>query len=173
MTQAGTPSPEPFRREHARPEESVRASETKFERERGIDRVEVKGGFATVSVGPLVPPFEQARLDVLRRVAQQGVSVDYLKLDGPRMSFVVSEPDLAALAAGLEGLSFQSRPGRCVVAVHAANMRDEEGLIARTISRIMLTGDEVDHIGDMHDRVIFVLDTETAERVKADLGGDQ
>ncbi len=101
----------------------------------------------------------------------QQVSVDYLKLDGPRMSFVVAESDLQSLATALEGLEHQSRSGRSVVAIHAANMRDEEGLIAKTISQVMLTGDEVDHIGDMHDRVIFVLDAATADRVRLEVGG--
>lgn len=171
MTQPGPPASEPFRRELAQPEESARASETKFERERGIDKVEVKKGFATVYVGPLPARYEAARLEVLGKVAREGVSVDYLKLDGPRMSFVIAEEDQAALARALHGFESTCRPGKCVVAVHAANMRDEEGLIARTISRVMLAGDEVDHIGDMHDRVIFVLEAETAERVVRDLGG--
>jgi aspartokinase len=156
MSKAPEPGTEPFRRELARPEDAASSPETRFERARGIDRVELRSGLATVHVGPLAPPFELARLDVLRRVAGAGVSLDFLKLDGPMLSFVVADGARAAAAAALEGFEHQITAERCVVLAHAANMRDEEGLIARIISRVTSTGAQVDHIGDMHDRVLVV-----------------
>lgn len=165
MSRASEPGTEPFRREHARPEDAATSPETQFERPRGIDRVELRRGYATVHAGPVEPPYETARIGVLRRVAEAGVSVDFLKLDGPRLSFVVAEEASGRAAAALEGVPHRVTPGRCVVLAHAANMRDEEGLIARIISRVTSTGAAVDHIGDMHDRVLVVTGEEDAARV--------
>lgn len=165
MSKAPETGTEPFRRELARPEDAASSPETRFERARGIDRVELRRGLATVHVGPLEPPYESARLDVLRRVAEVGVSLDFLKLDGPMLSFVVADDACAGAAGALAHFEHRITPGRCVVLAHAANMRDEEGLIARIISRVTSTGAQVDHIGDMHDRVLVVTGEDDARVV--------
>lgn len=41
--------------------------------------------------------------------------------------------------------------------VHAVNIRDEEGLIAKIIKAAISTSAHVDHIGDMHDRLLMVV----------------
>ena len=48
-------------------------------------------------------------------------------------------------------------------------MRDEEGLIARVVSEVIGTGVRVDHLGDMHDRVLMVMDDRDADKVKVRL----
>jgi hypothetical protein len=44
-------------------------------------------------------------------------------------------------------------------------MQDEEGLVARIISEVIASGESVDHIGDMHDRLLLVTDSKTGERL--------
>ncbi|HLK14112.1 MAG TPA: hypothetical protein VKT78_04850, partial [Fimbriimonadaceae bacterium] len=52
------------------------------------------------------------------------------------------------------------------VLVHAVNMRDEEGLIARVVQEVIASGARMDHISDMHDRMLVVVHTEDAGPVK-------
>ncbi|MCW5941119.1 MAG: hypothetical protein KIS66_02745 [Fimbriimonadaceae bacterium] len=147
------------------------ASETLFERRRGISRVEVRSGLAQVHVGPLGEPLMARRLDVLRVIAAAGISIDFLKLTQSGLSFIIpaerSEATEATLAA--TDLRYTVRAGRSIVLAHAVNMRDEEGLIARIVRSAIEEGVEVDHIGDMHDRVLMVVPDDAAERLRTSL----
>jgi hypothetical protein len=42
-------------------------------------------------------------------------------------------------------------------------MRDEEGLIARIVEQAIATGTSVEHVGDMHDRLLLVVATEASK----------
>lgn len=158
----------PFRRALADAAESAPVGETQFERPRGVDRVEVKPGYVSVHVD-LASPAD--RLPVLRSVAGQGVSIDFLKLEPNGLSFVVAAGLRDQTVAGLEaiGATFEVRDGRCVVLVHAANMRDEEGLIPRVVSEFIAAGVPMDHLGDMHDRLLVVTTEGAAQRAVASL----
>jgi aspartokinase len=81
------------------------------------------------------------------------------------MSFVAAEADQPALEAALKGTSAEVEGGCCVVIVHAVNMQDEEGLVAKIVSEVIASGENVDHIGDMHDRVLLVASQKTGERL--------
>jgi hypothetical protein len=158
----------PFRRALADAAEAAPVGETQFERPRGVDRVEVKSGYVSVHVD-LADPEE--RLPVLRAVAGQGVSIDFLKFEPNGLSFVVESGLRDRTVAGLEtiGCRFEVRDGRCVVLVHAANMRDEEGLIPRIVGEFIAAGVPLDHLGDMHDRLLVVTSEEAARRASTGL----
>ncbi|MBL8065443.1 MAG: hypothetical protein JNM34_06240 [Chthonomonadaceae bacterium] len=156
-------SAEPFRRELATTVEPVVGKETEFEKPRGINRVEIRRGFVTVHVST------RSRIEVLRAMSQAGVSLDFLKLTQSGMSFVVPESLGTKVATELEGFQFELKEGRCIVLAFAANMRDEEGLIARVVSEVIGTGCEVDHLGDMHDRVLLVIKSDEVDGVAARL----
>lgn len=147
------------------------ASETLFERRRGISRVEVRSGLAQVHVGQLGEPLMTRRLDVLRAVADAGISIDFLKLTQSGLSFIIPSERSAETEAALGATDFRFsvRVDRAIVEAHAVNMRDEEGLIARIVRSAIELGVEVDHIGDMHDRVLMVVPDDAAERLKASL----
>jgi aspartokinase len=162
---ATDPASAPFRRELARPEDNESTGETLFERPRGVDKVELQHGYTTIHAGPLPEPVAASRLELLRSVAAQGVSIDFLKIDGASLSFVLPEAARASCEAALAQFPYRATPGRCVVLVHAPNMRDEEGLIARILSRVIATGARIDHVGDMHDRVLVVVSEEDGNAI--------
>lgn len=161
------PSPEPFRRELTGPEEARPVAETQFEKPRGIHSVEIRRGYCTVHVTGL----EQAadRVSVLEAISKAGISLDFLKLTPGGLSFLTlsGEQDKVKAALDSKGANYAVNEGRCIVLAHAANMRDEEGLIARVVSEVIGTGVAIDHLGDMHDRVLMVMDSGDGERVAA------
>jgi hypothetical protein len=69
----------------------------------------------------------------------------------------------SALAA--LGCSYAIKSPRSIVMVHAVNMRDEEGLIARIVSAAIGSGLTLEHLGDMHDRMLIVLESGDARKL--------
>lgn len=148
--------------------------ETAFERPRGVSRIEIRDGYAQVHVSQLADPAAE-RVCVLRWVADAGVSIDFVKLTPSGFSFVIREDEIGAVRDGLSphlaqnevsGAHFTIREGRSIVLVHAVNIRDEEGLIAKIVRTAIATSAEVDHIGDMHDRLLLVVRAQDTQRLK-------
>ncbi|MBS1722231.1 MAG: hypothetical protein JSS66_04405 [Armatimonadetes bacterium] len=158
---------EPFQRSLSVPEEAIAVTETEFEKPRGINRVEIRRGYCTAHVTGLQGEISEARVGVLKTIAEAGISIDFLKLTQGGLSFVAPEGMQEQVAQVLESakVPFDIKGGRCIVLTFAANMRDEEGLIARVVSEVIGTGVEIDHLGDMHDRVLMVMDAGDGERV--------
>jgi aspartate kinase len=144
-------------------------SETDFEKQRGISRVEVRTGLTQVHVLDLKSPIAKSRLKVLDAVSSAGISLDFLKLTPTGLSFIVPADNTELISATLnkEGIANQLATGRGIVLVHAVNMRDEEGMIAGILRRVIETGITVDHASDMHDRILIVTDESQAERFKS------
>lgn len=135
--------------------------ETEFERPRGIHTIEVRNGYTRVSVEPLKEPLAESRMAVLADVARSGISIDFLKLSHRGLSFLVTTLQADQVSDALQewsGLTVEK--GRSVVIVHAVNMRDEEGLIARIVSQAIRSSASLEHLGDMHDRVFLVVPDE-------------
>ena len=143
-------------------------SETDFEKQRGISRVEVRTGLTQVHVLDLTAPISKHRLKVLKAVANAGISLDFLKLTPTGLSFVIPADKTEAISKTLksEGITNQLATGRGIVLVHAVNMRDEEGMVAGILRQVIETGITVDHASDMHDRILIVTDEAQAERFK-------
>jgi aspartate kinase len=143
-------------------------SETDFEKQRGISRVEVRTGLTQVHVLDLKSPISASRLNVMEAVANAGISLDFLKLTPTGLSFIIpaENTDLIDVTLTNEGFAHQLAIGRGIVLVHAVNMRDEEGMIAGILRRVIETGITVDHASDMHDRILIVTDAAQAERFK-------
>ncbi len=134
--------------------------EIAFEKQRGISQVEVRTGFAQVHVSKLSGDIHSQRLNVLKAVREAAVSVDFLKLTPSGLSFVISENNSSDIEKALGPLNYHCtiRKDRCVVLIHAVNMRDEEGLTAQVVQKAIASGAIVDHISDMHDRMLIVAD---------------
>jgi aspartokinase len=155
--------------EPLQPNPPLQIAETAFEKRRGISSVEVRAGFAQVHVSRLASPVMENRLLVLGAVADGGISIDFLKLTQSGLSFVVPG-DLAESVSGALtqlGVHFSIRENRHILLVHAVNMRDEEGLIATILLESIASGVQVDHVSDMHDRMLMVVDAADAPRLKA------
>lgn len=132
--------------------------ETGFEKKRGISRVEIRDGYSQVHVSGLAEPLMQSRLAVLRAVADTGISLDFLKLTSDGLSFLIPKDRSQATETCLTAARYRFvlNEGRSIVLVHAVNMRDEEGLIARIVATAISVGATLDHLGDMHDRLLIV-----------------
>jgi aspartate kinase len=142
--------------------------ETGFEKPRGVSRVDVRAGFTQVHVQGLGEPMTESRISVLEAVSAVDVSIDFLKLTPAGLSFLVPEAQSEAVQKALAAFGFSLSRDRSIVLVHAVNMRDEEGLIAGIIQAAIASGARIDHVGDMHDRVLLVMDEADAERVAND-----
>ncbi len=141
--------------------------ETEFEKKRGINTVELRPGLTRALVSELPEPIMASRLKVLEVVRDAGVSIDFLKFAQGAMSFVAADADHKKLEAALKNVDGKAEleGDCCIVSVHAVNMQDEEGLVARIVSEVIASGEAVDHIGDMHDRLLLVTDSKTGERL--------
>jgi hypothetical protein len=62
-----------------------------FEKPRGINRVEVRAGYAQAHVSDLPRPLTESRLAVLKAIAQAQISLDFLKLTQSGLSFLILE----------------------------------------------------------------------------------
>ncbi|MBX3120123.1 MAG: hypothetical protein KF784_13735 [Fimbriimonadaceae bacterium] len=145
---------------------------TEFEKPRGIHTVEVRPGYAVVEVLNLAAPLDGKRLDILATVAKAGISVDFLKLTQTGLSFVMPQDkaELAEKTLKSFGAQYEVTGSRSIVMVHAVNMRDEQGLIALVVSTAIRTGIELEHLSDMHDRVLIVCPADEADRLAVELG---
>jgi len=110
-----------------------------------------------------------ARLRVLKAVADANISIDFLKLTENGLSFIMSDADKDAVNDTLKaaGVQFSILESVSVVLVHAVNMRDEEGLIAGIVQQAISSGAKVSHIGDMHDRLLLVVESKDADKLAA------
>lgn len=143
--------------------------ETEFEKRRGVSRIEMRSGFAQVHVTDMPEPIVQGRLKALRAIADTNTSIDFLKLSPSGLSFLVAEDRAELVKNALNGNGFANSviSGRSIVLVHAVNMRHEEGMIASIVEKVIASGANVDHIGDMHDRLLMVAKDADAERLAA------
>ncbi|MEQ1823091.1 MAG: aspartate kinase [Fimbriimonadaceae bacterium] len=144
--------------------------ETAFERPRGISGIEVRHGFAQVVLTGLANP-DADRLHALTQVASAGLSIDFVKLTPDGMAFVIDETQSSLVETALESsVNWTIQGKRSIVMVSAVNIRDEEGLISKVVAAAISCGVALDHIGDMHDRVLLVTGTAEAETLAAELG---
>lgn len=138
-----------------------------FEKRPGVNRVEVRHGHAQAHVFSLSAPVMDERLRVLKAVSDASISIDFLKLTEDGLSFILSEADISAVQKTLSGckVQFSMLESVSIVLVHAVNMRDEEGLIASIVQQAITSGGKVSHLGDMHDRLLLVVESEDADKI--------
>jgi len=142
--------------------------ETEFEKRRGVSSVEVREGYAQVHVSELGQDIVNERLAVLEAITQTGVSLDFLKLTPSGLSFLVRQEEAESIEECLQPLNVKHtvRPDRAIVLVSAVNIRDEEGLLADLVHRAISSAARVDHISDMHDRLLMVVRASDAPQLK-------
>lgn len=136
-------------------ESPIQVRETAFEQRRGVNKVEVQSGYAQVHIGPLSEPIHEQRVAILEAIATSGTNIKFLKLTPTGLTFLAREVDLPQIQNALTGQPTQVVSGCSTVLVHAVNMRDEEGFIARMVAAAIGSGARMEHVGDMHDRLLF------------------
>lgn len=158
----------PFQRHFADSEFDLpRTDETEFEKRRGINRVETRDGLDRIHVSGLAEPVMDSRMRVLKAIADAKISIDFLKFTASGMSFIAADTlhdEIKSCLTGL-GVQFSIHRDRCILLIHAANLRDEEGLIARIVSEVIASGSAVDQLGDMHDRILLVVEKQDADEL--------
>jgi aspartokinase len=84
------------------------------------------------------------------------------------MSFVIPSDRTSVIQSTFDAakLQFQMVTDRSIVLVHAVNMRDEEGMVAGIVRRTISAGIAVDHVTDMHDRMLIILPKENATKLQ-------
>jgi aspartokinase len=157
--------------EHKQIDPATPIAETAFEKRRGIRHVEIRSGYAQVHINQLKEPIADTRLDILQAVGNAEISVDFLKFTPTGVSFMVQDAVAEKTTRILEnfGASFSLAANRHIVTVHAVNMRDEQGLIADVMAHAIRSGAKLEHITDMHDRMLIVVAAEESERLKSSL----
>ncbi len=142
-------------------------NETEFEKRRGVSRIEMRRDLVLAEVAPISDPLTPSRLNVLSTVARAGISLDFLKLTAAGLSFLVRLADADRLEAALAecGQPYHVLRNRSLVTIYAVNMRDEEGLIASLVSTAIASGAAIDHLSDMHDRLLIGCPDEDAARI--------
>lgn len=158
---------EPFRR-HLTSEADLPEgiSQTDFEKHRGLHGVEIRERYANVFV-PLSMADSKATLKALGAIRKSQISLDFLKLAGRGISFVCTLDNADSIEQCLKDAGFQPKiiRDRCVLIAYGVNMRDQEGLIAKIVSILAAGTDEIDHLGDMHDRVLAVVPKDQAQEL--------
>ena len=151
-------------------------AETDFEKRRGINAIEVRTGYTQVHVTGLQSPIASSRIQVLTEVAIAGISLDFLKLTPTGLSFIIPSDKTNVIQKILQDKSYilDLATDRSIVSVHAVNMRDEEGLIASILHKVISANIPVDHVADMHDRILLICHNEFAAKfesiIKKELG---
>ncbi len=145
----------------------IAQTEMEFEKRRGVNRVEVQPGYAQVHISGLGDGAPEGRLLALQLVKDSEVGIFFLKFSIGGLSFLVREEAVSKLktAFGTAFKEFDIRLGCSIVFVHAINMRDEEGLLAEILSQAIASGANIEHIGDMHDRVCIACLASDAELI--------
>jgi len=138
------------------------SAEQRFELPRGVRDIEIRHGFAQVHVR-VSGDLAAQRIEVLRLLAEAGISHKYLKLTPDGLAFIITDGQVDQTRATLDkaGVDYELNTGRSVILVHAVGMREEPGMLARILQAATASGVNADHIGDMHDKMFMVASTST------------
>jgi len=140
-----------------------------FEAPRGVTEIEVSHGFAQVQTHLGGQDLAATRLQVLKLLADSNISHKYLQLTPEGLAFVIRDaqvvPAIEVLSAA--GFKFELHEGRSIILVKAPGIWEEKGMIASVMEAAIASGVEVDHVGDMHDRMYMVVRGEVAEDTAA------
>jgi len=146
-------------------------TQTFFETQRGISAVDVTPGFSLVVVKGADSPSSFAK--ALHTLKDGGVSFDFLKIGKAQISFIVEEKLQQDVVDAFQAAGFPASHHRskAVVRVSSPNIRDESGLMARIAQIVLESGATIYNVGDMHDCVMVVVQTEKSQATADALRG--
>ena len=139
-------------------------TQTSFETARGISAVDVKPGHSLIVVKG-VSEAGQKLNQVMQALKLGGFSVDFLKLGKGECSFLIEENQQQRVVDLLKdkGLDASHHRSKAIITVSAPNIRDESGLVARIAELVIASGAMIYCVGDLHNAVIVVVQTEKSE----------
>jgi aspartokinase len=144
-----------------------------LETRRGISEVEVRHGFAQIHLDLGREDLAARRISLLGLLADAGISHKYLQLTRSGLAFIITEEQVDAIRIALDGRPYELNLERSIVLVNAVGMREERGMIASILQAAIASGVQIDHIGDMHNKMFMVVRgdvaEETAERFREQL----
>lgn len=142
-------------------------NETAFEQARGISGIEIQDGYAQVHISQLREPCASERLTVFARLKEAKIAIKLLKLTPSGLSFLIAEQDSGQLSSEMAtlGVKCSVKPGRSVIEVSSANMRDEHGFIARVLSAAIGSGAHLEHVGDRHNAMLIATEKVSAPKI--------
>jgi aspartokinase len=132
-----------------------------FERERGVYGVTVIRNVAHLVI---LTGDEAGRtdriLEVLRVLAGINVPVFLIKMHRTRVAMAMAGTDLERASRALEatGMQVATRRDLALVAIRAASMRDQHGVIIMIADALFEAGVQILEIGDSHDSVQCLLE---------------
>lgn len=103
--------------------------------------------------------------EALEILKQAALSADFLKVGAAQFSFLVREEDQRVAVDALKSNGFDASHHRskAVVKVSSPNVRDESGLMARICQVVLESGATIYNVGDMHDGIQVVVQSEKAD----------
>ena len=136
-----------------------------FEAPLGVSEIKVRHGFAQIYVSVGKHDVATKRIEVLRILAEAEISHKYLQLTQDGLALIITEAQVPETEKALQdaGVKYELNPGRSIVLVKANGLWEEKGMIASVVEAAIATGVQVDHVGDMHDRMYMVVKGEVAE----------
>jgi aspartokinase len=144
-------------------------SQTSFETSRGISDITVSPGWSLVVVrGVDVAGNLEKALELLEN---GGFSIDFVKMGAGQFSFIIAEERQHEVVDVLSAQGFEASHHRskAIIRVSSPNVRDESGLMARIAQIVIQSGATIYNVGDMHDCVMVVVQTEKSEKTAAAL----
>jgi len=140
-----------------------------FEKERGVTAVTAEGEYSHLMVTlHAAQPRARQELDIYRLLAENGVSINLVKLhrsSRSSLSFVVEQEQAGSARALLIGAGFSTavsdRPVS-MVSVVAGGMRGLSGIMARIAGALLRSGIPIVQTGDAPDTVFCLVDVDFA-----------
>jgi aspartokinase len=139
-------------------------SQTTFETARGISAVDAQKGYSLIVVRGIGDDRERLS-EALEAIKNAALSADFLKVGAAQFSFLVKQEHQQAAVDTLVAQRFDASHHRskAVIKVSSPNVRDESGLMARICQIVLESGATIYNVGDMHDGVQVVVQSEKAD----------
>lgn len=139
--------------------------QTTFETARGISAVDAQKGFSLIVVRGIGDDRERLS-EALEVVKNAALSVDFLKVGDAQFSFLVKEEQQQSAVDALRAHGFDASHHRSktVIKVSSPNVRDESGLMAYICQVVLESGATIYNVGDMHDGVQVIVQSEKADK---------
>jgi aspartokinase len=139
-------------------------SQTTFETARGISAVDAQKGYSLIVVRGIGDDRERLS-EALEAIKNAALSADFLKVGAAQFSFLVKEEHQQAAVDTLvaQGFDASHHRSKAVIKVSSPNVRDESGLMARICQIVLESGATIYNVGDMHDGVQVVVQSEKAD----------
>jgi len=140
-----------------------------FEKDRVVNRIECKRGYACIRVG-----FKEGRKEVgeiLRALAEADVHFTIPKIHQDVLNFALPEEEAGKAMEKLREISYDPQLlAHCsLITVYAPDMRNLFGIMVQILEAILAKGAQVIQVGDAYDSVSCLVREEKIEEIMSAL----